>query len=144
MALSAGLHLLMDGYVRDPAVFTREKLEVMFARLLAALEMKPLDKAMHYEVLVDPAILERVKRTGKFEDEGGLSSIQVLSTSHLSLHSWPLQQFFSADCFSCKEFNAPLAKSILIETLGVERFTLTLVQRRKPVDNERLNHYFAV
>lgn len=141
---SAGLHLLMDGYVRDPGVFTRERLEELFARLLAALEMHPLDRAMHYEVPVDPDILERVKLTGKFEDEGGLSSIQVLSTSHLSLHSWPLQGFFSADCFSCKEFNASLAKSILVESLGVTSFTLTTVQRRKPAENERLNHYFEV
>lgn len=141
---SAGQHLLMDGYVRDSGVFTRERLEAMFARLLAALEMQPLDKAMHYEVPVDPAILERVKLTGKFEDEGGLSSIQVLSTSHLSLHSWPLQRFFSADCFSCKEFNAPLSRSILLETLGVTTFNMTVVNRRKPEPAEQLVHYFDV
>lgn len=141
---SAGLHLLMDGYVRDSAVFTKGNLEVLFAKLLAALEMKPLDRAMHYEVPVDPEILERVKRTGTFEDEGGLSSIQVLSTSHLSLHSWPLQNLFSADCFSCKEFNAPLAVAVLRETLGVTAVHTTVIKRRKPGPEAQLTHYFEV
>ena len=141
---SAGTHLLLDGYVRDAKVFTRDRLEELFARLLAALEMQPLDKAMHYEVPIDPEVLERVRRTGRFEDEGGLSSIQVLSTSHLSLHSWPLQGFFSADCFSCKEFNALLARAIIVEALGVRSFNMTVVARRKPEDGELLTHYFEV
>jgi S-adenosylmethionine decarboxylase len=129
---SAGLHIIMDAYVADPAVFTREKLESLFGRLVQALEMTPLDKAHVYEVPFDPEVLERVRRTGKFEDEGGISSFQVISTSHMSLHAWPLQSFMSLDAFSCKNFDADLALSIIRETLGVESENTTVISRKKP------------
>jgi S-adenosylmethionine/arginine decarboxylase-like enzyme len=129
---SAGLHITMDAYVNNADVFTREQLESLFGKLITALEMKPLDKAMVYEVPCDPKVLERVKKTGQFEDEGGITSIQVISTSHLSLHAWPLQNFFSLDAFSCKDFNADLALSIIRETLGVQAEETFIIKRRKP------------
>jgi S-adenosylmethionine/arginine decarboxylase-like enzyme len=129
---SAGLHLVMDAYVADSSVFTRERLEDLFAKIVEALEMKPLDKAQVYEVPVDPEVLERVKRTGTFEDEGGISSIQVISTSHLSLHAWPLQNKFSLDAFSCKDFNAGLAINIIREMMGVTTDHVHVIQRTFP------------
>lgn len=129
---SAGLHVIMDAYVADSTVFTRERLETLFAKIVQALDMKALDKAQVYEVPVDPAILERVKRTGKFEDEGGITSIQVISTSHLSLHAWPLQNKFSLDAFSCKNFDAGLAINIVREMMGVTTDHVHVVQRTFP------------
>ena len=133
---SAGLHIIMDAYVRAPAVFTREKIERLFVKLTAALEMKALDKPKTYEVPVDPAVLARVKATGKFEDEGGITSFQVISTSHMSLHAWPLQSFFSLDAFSCKEFDSSIALTIIREELGVTTENTKLVFRRKPSRTE--------
>jgi len=130
---SAGLHLTVDGYVADPATFTREKIEGLFAQIIAALDMKPLDKPQVYEVPVDPEVLRRVQQTGKFEDEGGITAIVVISTSHLSIHCWPLQKFFSLDAFSCKDFNADLAFAIVRETLGVSKANVSILQRRKPL-----------
>ena len=134
---SAGLHIVMDAYVRDSSVFTRENIETLFVKLTAALDMKALDKPMTYEVPVDPAVLARVKATGKFEDEGGITSFQVISTSHMSLHAWPLQSFLSLDAFSCKDFNADLALSIIRESLGVTHENTTVIQRRKPLRMEK-------
>ncbi len=141
MSNSAGLHLIMDAYVSDPAVFTRENLETLFAKLITALEMKPLDKAMIYEVPVDEAVLERVRRTGNFEDEGGISALQVISTSHISVHSWPLQSFMSLDAFSCKEFNEDLAISIIKESLGVVNDHTIVLRRKKPGKQRRTYHF---
>lgn len=129
---SAGLHIVMDAYVRDPAVFTKENLEVLFVKLTGALDMKPLDVPMVYEVPVDPAVLERVKLTGNFEDEGGITGIQVISTSHLSLHAWPLQSFFSLDAFSCKDFDEDVALKVIREHLGVASENTTVIARKKP------------
>lgn len=129
---SAGLHILMDAYVRDPSVFTRARLEELFAKLISALEMKALDTSVFYEVAVDPEVMERMKRTGKFEDSGGITGIQVISTSHLSLHAWPLENFFSLDVFSCKTFDSGLALGIIKETLGVSADSTQIVERFKP------------
>jgi S-adenosylmethionine decarboxylase len=95
---------------------------------------------MVYEVPCDPEVLERVKKTGKFEDEGGITSIQVISTSHLSLHAWPLQNFFSLDAFSCKDFDAELALSIIRETLAVTEEETVILKRHKPVRGSRARH----
>ncbi len=129
---SAGLHIIMDARVADASTLTKETLTRLFEHLVRALEMKPLDKLHVYEVPVDPAILERAKRTGIFEDEGGISTIQVTSTSHLALHAWPLQSFLAMDAFSCKEYNAEKALKIVRETLGVTGEQTVIVRRRKP------------
>jgi S-adenosylmethionine/arginine decarboxylase-like enzyme len=130
---SAGLHLIVDGYVEDPSVFTRETIEALLAQIVSALDMKALDLPHVYEVPVDPEVLRRVQETGKFEDEGGITAVCVISTSHLSIHCWPLQRFFSLDAFSCKNFNADLAYSIIREMLRVEKSNVTVIQRRRPL-----------
>jgi S-adenosylmethionine/arginine decarboxylase-like enzyme len=132
MSSSAGLHIVMDARVSDPSVFTREKLTQMFENVVKALDMKPLDDVQVYEVPVDPDVLERVKLTGQFEDEGGISTIQVISTSHLSLHAWPLQRYFALDAFSCKEYDAEKALSIVRKMLGVVSENTVVIKRRKP------------
>jgi len=129
---SAGTHLIVDGEVSDSAVFTREKIEALFAQIISALGMKALDKPHVYDVPVDPEVLRRVQQTGTFEDEGGITAICVISTSHIACHCWPLQKFFSMDVFSCKDYNADLALSILRETLGVSKSNVSILQRRKP------------
>lgn len=131
-ASSAGLHVIMDARVSDPAVFNKQTLISLFGRIVVALDMKALDEVMVYEVPVDPAVLERVKQTGKFEDEGGISTIQVISTSHLTLHAWPLQSYFALDAFSCKDYDAERALQIIRETLGVTTENTIIVKRRKP------------
>lgn len=135
---SAGLHILMDAYVNDPSVFTKDKLETLFAKLIAALDMKALDKAVFYEVEVDPEVLERVRTSGVFEDSGGITGFQVISTSHLSLHAWPLEGFFSLDAFSCKTFDSRLALSIIRETLGVLSDETKIIERFKPIRSRQV------
>jgi S-adenosylmethionine/arginine decarboxylase-like enzyme len=133
MSENAGIHLIVDGYVSDPAVFTRETVENMFAAVISALEMKALGPAHIYEVPVDLAVLQRVKETGTFEDSGGITGVVVISTSHLSIHCWPAESFFSLDAFSCKDFPHERALSIIRKMLGVQSANVTVLSRRKPV-----------
>ena len=65
-------------------------------------------------------------------DEGGITGIQVISTSHLSLHAWPLQRFFSLDAFSCKDFDSDLALGIIRSSLGVVSDSTHVVARTRP------------
>jgi len=129
---SAGVHIIMDARVRDPVVFERSALVDLFDEVVKALGMTALDEVKVYEVPVDPAILERVKRTGNFEDEGGISTIQVISTSHLTLHAWPLQKYFALDAFSCKDYDAEFALDLIRKRLGATGEVTIVVRRRKP------------
>jgi S-adenosylmethionine/arginine decarboxylase-like enzyme len=132
---SAGLHIIMDARVVDCSVFNQEKIIHLFEQIVQALDMKPIDSPRVYEVPVDQAILERVKITGKFEDEGGISAIQVISTSHLSIHAWPLQKYFALDAFSCKDFDEHKALSIIRETMGVTTENTMVINRQKPKED---------
>lgn len=132
MGNSAGLHVIMDGYVQDSAVFTHKRINELFEKLTTELDMKMLAQPQVFEVDVDPQILERVKLTGKFEDEGGITAVAVISTSHMSIHCWPLQSFFSLDVFSCKDFDAPRALSIIRNMMDVKTANVKVVERFKP------------
>lgn len=128
---SAGKHLILDGTTASPDVFTALTIETLFSKVIEALEMKALGPVVTYEVPVDLEVQRRVEKTGKFEDSGGITSFVVISTSHLALHSWPLERRFSADVFSCKDFDHEKALHLFREILGVDRLQVTVMDRQK-------------
>lgn len=130
---SAGTHVTIDAFVDDSSTFQAESLEKLFHRLVAALGMTILKGPEVIEVPVDPAILERAQETGVFEDEGGTTAFCVISTSHMSIHCWPLQKFFSADVFSCCDFEPMTALEIIREHMGVASEDVHVLRRRKPL-----------
>jgi S-adenosylmethionine decarboxylase len=132
MAQSAGVHLIVDGYVADGDVFTAATIEGMFAKVISALEMKALGPAHVYEVPVDPEVLRRVRETGVFEDSGGITAVVVISTSHISIHCWPAEKFFSMDVFSCKDFSHGTALELIKSHLSVVSSNVTVLARTKP------------
>jgi S-adenosylmethionine decarboxylase len=132
MNASAGRHVVVDGYVKDAKVFTAENLTGLFRDVVKALDMAILKGPDFIEVPVDPEVLKRVEETGKFEDEGGITGTCIISTSHLSVHCWPLQRFFSLDIFSCKEFDHVKALDIMRHKLGVLDANITVLNRLKP------------
>jgi len=128
----AGVHVVVDGYVSDSSTFGEKSLRGLFDKMVTALEMKMLAEPHVYEVPVDPEVLRRVRETGNFEDEGGITAVAVISTSHMSIHCWPLQRFFSMDVFSCKDFDHRRAVSILRSHLGVSVDNVTVLSRNRP------------
>lgn len=129
----AGLHITMDAYVKDAQVFTEESIRSLFVKLVDALSMKMLGEPHIYEVPTDEAILEKVRLTGQFMDEGGITGVAVISTSHMSIHCWPLQKFFSCDVFSCCNFDGAQAIGLIREHMGVSADNTISLNRRKPV-----------
>ena len=53
-----------------------------------------------------------------FEDEGGVTGVCVLSTSHCAIHTWPLRPYFVMDVFSCRDFDLAQVEAHLARTLG--------------------------
>jgi S-adenosylmethionine decarboxylase len=85
--------------------------EAMLVDLVNVLGMRLLDRAHMYEVETE------ISKLGvePFEDEGGVTGVCVLSTSHCSIHTWPLRPFFVMDIYSCRDF----------DPIDVERFLTT-------------------
>lgn len=56
-----------------------------------------------------------------FEDEGGISIQALLSTSHISLHTWPARNVFMFDLVSCRKFNVDLISDYLEMRLPIKQ-----------------------
>jgi S-adenosylmethionine decarboxylase len=124
---SVGRHLLIDGFcdetepLADPT-----RIEGLFRRLVRTLDMEILVPPVTKEVPLQPEKLA----TGS--DEGGITSFCVITTSHMSIHTWPLRRFFSMDVYSCKDFDPDAAIAVIRETLGVVALNVKNVVRRAP------------
>jgi S-adenosylmethionine decarboxylase len=123
-----GLHLTLDGRVKDPAVFNETNLRGMMLKLVEDLDMQLIFGPVFKEVEVDPS-----KLTGdKFVDEGGISGYCMISTSHMSIHCWPLRRVFMADLFSCKGFDHERAIGTVAEFLNPTALNHTRIFRSPP------------
>lgn len=129
--VSAGTHLIIDGYVRDASVFDAASLEALFRTLVDALDMRILAGPTFVEVPLD----ERKLQSAVFQDEGGITGSCIISTSHIAIHCWPLRRFFSMDVFSCKDFDTAKAMRVIHETLALENVNVHNINRTKPVDH---------
>jgi len=131
---SAGVHVTVDAFVEDPnAVFTVSHFQELFQKLVSALDMKIIAGPNFYEVPIDPVILKKSQETGVFSDEGGLTAVCVISKSHISIHCWPLQAFFSMDVFSCGEYEPEKALSIIKSHMGITLEDVHVLKRHKPL-----------
>jgi len=95
--------------------------ETMLVDLIDVLGMRILDKAHMYEVETE------ISKLGvePFEDEGGVTGVCVLSTSHCSIHTWPLRPFFVMDVYSCRDFDASNVEKLLAERLDAYDLQIT-------------------
>lgn len=123
-----GLHLIVDGRVKSPRrAFAQRNLKALMLRLVEDLDMQLIWGPKFKRVKLEPA-----KLTGDvFQDEGGISGVCMIGTSHISVHVWPLRRHFSMDVFSCKHFDDARAKATILEFLGPESSTFHLVRRRQ-------------
>lgn len=125
MANIDGLHLLVDGQVEDISVFSRENLDQLLRRLVIDLDMTMLLEPQFKEVVLNPQELEK----DDFADDGGISAFCMISTSHISIHVWPLRGMFMADIFSCRRFDAIKAKHTVVEFLHPTSMKVSSVSR---------------
>ncbi len=92
----------------------------VLCELVRTLGMRLMGAPHMYEVETE------VKKLGvePFEDEGGVTGVCVLSTSHCAIHTWPLRSFFILDIFSCRHFETIPVSTILIKSLGAREIRL--------------------
>lgn len=121
-----GLHLLIDGFVYDGKTLYPDFIYDLFDDLVKELKMQYLQRPIVMRVPLDESKLITD------DDEGGYSGICQITTSHISLHGWPLRRAFMMDIFSCKDFDAKQAERIVLEKLCVVSYNSNLVTRIGP------------
>ena len=121
-----GKHLMLDAYVSDPAVFVPSTLIRVCKIVVAELGMTLLGEPIVLEVPSTDSLLDSV------QDEGGISVIVPITTSHLSIHAWPLRSAMMMDVFSCRSFDADHAVQILKAEMEITDCIVRLVDRKDP------------
>ncbi len=135
----AGTHLIVDAYVADQDVLTTEHVLQTFDKLVKELRMEKLGEPVIREVQVRPELLSTD------EDEGGVSIIMPITTSHIAIHTWPARRALMLDVFSCCPFNVETAFDLLNREFRFVSFSKHVVDRRDPnrtVQVERSPSYF--
>jgi S-adenosylmethionine decarboxylase len=87
-----GVHLTLDGYGGA------EHLLADADRVLAVLSELPERLGMHK--LAEPVLIELGHHSPK--DPGGVSGFVIIAESHISIHTFPLRGFVSADVYTCQ------------------------------------------
>lgn len=89
-------------------------LRLFVLELIDLIGMQPLGDALLVNV---PLEINKLGRE-PFEDEGGISCLSCLSTSHISIHTWPLRKEFHLDIYSCREFDQNIVCTYIIEKMS--------------------------
>lgn len=118
---------MMDACVSDSSrISCGQSLKDLLLELVEFLNMDLLDGPRMTEVHLEPDLLDSES------DEGGITGYCLITTSHLSIHTWPLRKRFCLDVFSCKPFDGPGAADLIRDRLGVEADELNWIERRWP------------
>ncbi|MDO8452019.1 MAG: S-adenosylmethionine decarboxylase [bacterium] len=100
-----GEHLLIDGYDADSkALFNEDLVHTCLTELCDLLGVLQLGEPL---VMSIP--------DGTLKVPGGVTGIIVLAESHISIHTFPLRHFFSADIYSCKHDMDQIAVAVYLK-----------------------------
>lgn len=129
--MSHGRHIKVLGKGDATAMGSVENVKAMLSELVGALGMRMLGNAHMYEVETE------ISKLGvePFEDEGGVTGVAVLSTSHVSIHTWPLRPFFVMDVYSCRDFEPAVVETVLAKHLGAHALRITDVSHSLKYDD---------
>jgi S-adenosylmethionine decarboxylase len=119
--MTHGRHIKVLGRGSESRLGDATAVRAMLVDLIDVLGMRMLDRPHMYEVETEIAKLGKEP----FEDEGGVTGVCVLSTSHCSIHTWPLRPFFVMDVYSCRDFDPKAVELFLGERLGAYDLQVT-------------------
>ena len=66
----------------------------------------------------------------KFSDgTAGMSGVVMIAESHISIHTFPDQDYIFMDIFSCREFDTENAIKYLVGAFGAKKFKTNILKR---------------
>ena len=125
-----GLHFILTGFVSADCVETLnnpEGLKRLLLDAVALVGMQPLMEPVMLPVPLDETLAETEG------DCGGVTGFVILSTSHVSIHTWPLHRRLSFDLYSCHNFSWEPVLEFLKDRVGLTGGRVVLVDRTPDV-----------
>ncbi len=98
-----GKELILDIHNCDPGTFTRESIEKYFIELCDLIDMERCD--LHFWDYKDESEYNEAPDHLK-----GISAIQFISTSNITIHTLDVLKKVFINIFSCKDFNESKVK----------------------------------
>jgi S-adenosylmethionine decarboxylase len=116
-----GRHIKVLGIGSPDKLRSITGVETFLKDMVEALGMRCLGEPHTYEVE------EEIEKLGvePFEDEGGVTGVCVLSTSHCAIHTWPLRSFFVMDVYSCRDFDEQVVRKMIRERFETTKVRIT-------------------
>lgn len=112
------MHLIIDGFGKNKAVFQDEK---FIYELLDSLPAK-----IGMTKISEPIVF---RYSGVKPEDWGISGLVFIAESHISLHTFVERRFINIDVFSCKDFNAQLIIDELKSKFQLTKIRSCLVHR---------------
>lgn len=116
-----GRHIRVVGYGDPAKLGDVDNVERFLKGAVHAVGMRPLAAPQMHDVALDLAKMN----VEPFEDEGGVTGVVVLSTSHCSIHTWPLRNYFVFDLYSCRDFNDNKVLRALSSSFGIMNYRVS-------------------
>lgn len=115
--MAYGKELILDLHNCDPATFNRASLTTYFIKLCDLIDMER--RELHFwedEQLIEP-------------HTKGISAVQFIVTSNITIHTLELLKTVYVNIFSCKEFDANVAEEFTVSWFGGEIAKSTEIDR---------------
>jgi S-adenosylmethionine decarboxylase len=118
MGETFGLHLMLDGYECDRS---RLSSEVHISEFLDGFPVR-----IGMTKLMPPHVSSFEDHDGK---HAGLSGFVLIAESHVSIHTFPSEDYVSVDVFSCKPFDVNVAEREIVRAFGIKRIERNILDR---------------
>jgi S-adenosylmethionine decarboxylase len=115
-----GVHLTLDGYGGSLQLLEdREHVHKCLSEL-------PERLGMHK--IIEPSVMELGQLSPK--DPGGVSGFVMIAESHISIHTFPLRGFISADVYTCQNsLEVERICQYFAEAFGLQDLEINVVKR---------------
>jgi S-adenosylmethionine decarboxylase len=128
--METGRHVIIDAWTQEARLINDVKLVGdLLNELVELVGMQILRPAEIVAVPLNPSVTSG-------EDDGGVTGTVILTTSHASIHTWPLRGHVSFDLFSCKDFNVKKVVDFLTEKLGLTGGQIRSLPRNHVPDDQ--------
>ncbi|NMB92024.1 MAG: adenosylmethionine decarboxylase [Parcubacteria group bacterium] len=117
-----GKHLLVEVITKNPKELTNKKLiKKVFEQIVKAVKITPVLQPVIYQFPNKPNMPKNIK--------GGLTAFYIIAESHLAIHTWPENNYFAFDLFSCKNFSEKVVIQIIKNNFSIKKLFVQSLER---------------
>jgi len=129
-----GKHLLVEVITKNPKELTNKK--------LIKKVFEEISQAINVTAVLPLVIYQFPKKSGLPKNmPGGLTAFYIIAESHLAIHTWPENNYFAFDLFSCKNFDEKIVIQLLKHNFLIKKLFSQVIERGLDINFLELTPY---